>query len=210
LEGGWRDGEGSPSEGSQSFGRSGSFLESLHTARNDLEISLGIGNFKQETGNRKQMKLTQLARGLGISKGQASKLAARGMPTSDLEAAKAWRTANLDPAWAKPSPPAPPAPPSPLAHFVLHAHLATPCRPEFIVAALLDAGFRGFTGKQVCDLAALICLQWMDVAIAIIGDKETLFDFPEWSRRPAADLERELEALRDELMDPAAADDETD
>lgn len=47
------------------------------------------------------MTLTDLARGLHISKGQASKLAARGMPTSSIDAAIAWRKSNLDPAWAK-------------------------------------------------------------------------------------------------------------
>ncbi len=47
------------------------------------------------------MTLTELARGLHISKGQASKLAARGMPTSSIDDAATWRRENLDPAWAK-------------------------------------------------------------------------------------------------------------
>ena len=45
--------------------------------------------------------MTELARALELSKGQVSKLAARGMPTSDVAAAEAWRTEHLHPAWAK-------------------------------------------------------------------------------------------------------------
>lgn len=42
-----------------------------------------------------------LASLLGISKGAASRLAARGMPTHSLEAAQAWRATHLDPARTK-------------------------------------------------------------------------------------------------------------
>lgn len=45
--------------------------------------------------------MTELARALELSKGQVSKLAARGMPTHDVSAAEAWRTEHLHPAWAK-------------------------------------------------------------------------------------------------------------
>ena len=45
--------------------------------------------------------MTELARALELSKGQVSKLAARGMPTHDVAAAEAWRTEHLHPAWAK-------------------------------------------------------------------------------------------------------------
>ena len=48
------------------------------------------------------MTMTDLARQLGLSKGQVSKLAAKGMPVDDLAAAKRWRHNNLDPSWAKP------------------------------------------------------------------------------------------------------------
>ena len=47
--------------------------------------------------NSSYMKQIELCEALGLSKGQISKLVARGMPTSSLEAAKAWRRANLDP-----------------------------------------------------------------------------------------------------------------
>jgi hypothetical protein len=43
------------------------------------------------------MTLTQLAKELGISKGQASKCAKRGMPCDDVEAARRWRRRNLEP-----------------------------------------------------------------------------------------------------------------
>jgi hypothetical protein len=42
-----------------------------------------------------------LAAGLGISQAMASKLVAKGMPTSSVRAAKAWRAKNLDPMRAK-------------------------------------------------------------------------------------------------------------
>ena len=45
--------------------------------------------------------MTELARALALSKGQVSKLAQRGMPTTDVAAAEAWRTEHLHPAWAK-------------------------------------------------------------------------------------------------------------
>lgn len=51
------------------------------------------------------MTQNELAEALGISRGQCSKLAARGMPTHDLDAARVWRRSNLDPAWAKPTRP---------------------------------------------------------------------------------------------------------
>ncbi len=47
---------------------------------------------------RSQNHLAEL---LGISKGQASRHAARGMPTDSLEAAQAWRKATLNPAQIK-------------------------------------------------------------------------------------------------------------
>lgn len=46
--------------------------------------------------------MTDFARILGLSKGQVSKLASRGMPVDDVEAAKQWRRRNLDPSWTKP------------------------------------------------------------------------------------------------------------
>lgn len=49
------------------------------------------------------LTLTALADVLGISKGQASKLAARGMPTDDVTAARRWRAENLPQQWAKPA-----------------------------------------------------------------------------------------------------------
>jgi len=44
---------------------------------------------------------TDLADRLGLSKGSVSTLAGRGMPTHSVEAAQAWREANLDPARRK-------------------------------------------------------------------------------------------------------------
>lgn len=49
------------------------------------------------------MTLTELAGHLEISKGQASKLAAAGMPTDSVEAARQWRRDNLRPEWSKES-----------------------------------------------------------------------------------------------------------
>lgn len=43
------------------------------------------------------MTLTELAKELGISKGQASKCAKRGMPRDDVEEARRWRRRNLEP-----------------------------------------------------------------------------------------------------------------
>ncbi|MBC9071833.1 hypothetical protein IAI53_07615 [Thauera sp. CAU 1555] len=47
------------------------------------------------------MTLTELGNALGISKGQVSKLADRGMPTDSVEAARAWRAKNLHPSWSE-------------------------------------------------------------------------------------------------------------
>lgn len=44
-----------------------------------------------------------LARDLGLSGASISKLAARGMPTHSRDAAEAWRHANLQPSWMKPT-----------------------------------------------------------------------------------------------------------
>ncbi len=50
------------------------------------------------TTPRSQNHLAEL---LDLSRGAVSRLAARGMPTSSVEAAQAWRKANLDPARTK-------------------------------------------------------------------------------------------------------------
>jgi hypothetical protein len=47
------------------------------------------------------MTLTELAGELGITKGQASKCAQRGMPTHDVEAAREWRRRNMHPSWCE-------------------------------------------------------------------------------------------------------------
>jgi hypothetical protein len=41
------------------------------------------------------MNHAELAAGLGISRSNATKLVARGMPTDSIEAARAWRRANV-------------------------------------------------------------------------------------------------------------------
>jgi len=51
--------------------------------------------------NDTPMTMTSLGEALGLSKGQVSKLAAKGMPTDRVEAARAWRTENLRPEWSK-------------------------------------------------------------------------------------------------------------
>lgn len=43
------------------------------------------------------MKQTDLCKALGLSKAQVSKLVARGMPTTSVEAAEDWRRRNLEP-----------------------------------------------------------------------------------------------------------------
>lgn len=43
------------------------------------------------------MKQSELSKALGLSKGQVSKLVARGMPTDTVEGAEAWRRKNLEP-----------------------------------------------------------------------------------------------------------------
>lgn len=46
------------------------------------------------------MTMTGLGEALGLSKGQISKLAAKGMPTDSVAAARAWRAENLHPSWS--------------------------------------------------------------------------------------------------------------
>lgn len=45
------------------------------------------------------LSLSTLGEALGLSKGQVSKLAARGMPVDSVEAARAWRAKSLHPSW---------------------------------------------------------------------------------------------------------------
>ena len=47
------------------------------------------------------MKLCELAEQLDVSTSMISRLRRRGMPTNSVAAARAWRTANLDPALVK-------------------------------------------------------------------------------------------------------------
>lgn len=47
------------------------------------------------------LTMTQLGEVLGISKAQVSRLADRGMPTTSVEAARAWRVQNLHPSWSE-------------------------------------------------------------------------------------------------------------
>lgn len=51
--------------------------------------------------NDNPMTMGSLGEALGLSKGQVSKLAAKGMPTESVEAARAWRAQNLRPEWSK-------------------------------------------------------------------------------------------------------------
>lgn len=46
------------------------------------------------------MKLVELGAELGVTKAQVSRLAARGMPTDSVDAARAWRAKNLHPSWS--------------------------------------------------------------------------------------------------------------
>lgn len=50
--------------------------------------------------NDTPMTFTELGKALGVEKSQVSKLAARGMPTDNVEAARAWRAQNLHPSWS--------------------------------------------------------------------------------------------------------------
>lgn len=93
-------------EGNVGRTRLGGPCETHDTRANvDPELSLVTGLANQETGhpitmNDSHMTMTDLAEALDLSKGQVSKLAARGMPTDSIETARAWRAQNLHPSWS--------------------------------------------------------------------------------------------------------------
>lgn len=109
---------------------------------------------------KEKLTLTDLAVSLGVSVGQASKCAARGMPTDDLEAARQWRLENLH--WkartARPiPPPPPPPPPDPVSLALREAVPVMLFSPEIIAAVATDAGIamtaeqaRKFTAYMLC------------------------------------------------------------
>lgn len=154
------------------------------------------------------MSITEMAEALGLSKGQVSKLADRGMPLEDVSSAIAWRTRYLDPSWAKQHPvqgdvcvPADGA--LDVARVIVRGFLARSTSfgvftPEAAVGLLVDAGIRDFTGEQAHRLAAGILLLWMECGDqASGGDLE--FETPLWVDRPHEQIRAELDLLRQEL-----------
>lgn len=150
------------------------------------------------------MNQSTLARRLGLSKGQVSKLKAQGMPTDSVDAALAWRARNLDPSWMKSAPAR--RVPEPIEELLKRLPSFSPNDPSFLVAALIDAGFRGFTGEQARQLAGIIVNRWMAEATHAIGDENAGFVLPDCWKKPGNMLAQELQALIDDLLTTTAHD----
>lgn len=130
------------------------------------------------------MGVRSIARELGISPAQASKLAKRGMPTDDLQAAIRWRDIHLDPRWQAKEPPAPPPPPDPRMQLVAHVlHYEVPKRlwkPNVLALAAVEVGIVA-TPEQLIDMNQMAAVLWMEVICQALGDDEgeQFFDLPE-------------------------------
>jgi hypothetical protein len=112
--------------------------------------------------------LTAFAAALGISKAQASKCAARGMPVDDLEQARQWRLMHLH--WKAKTTPAPaqPPPPDPVADTL---HRTVPrlfFKPGLIAACVVDAGL-DLDGDKTMHMAEALTLAYMSVVDHVTG-----------------------------------------
>lgn len=144
------------------------------------------------------MNQSELARRLGISKGQVSKCKQHGMPVDSVEAAAEWRRQHLDPSWAKPAPQR--RVPEAVERFMQTVPLLSTFSPNFIAAALIDAGIEA-TGDQAAKLGALIVHQWMEDATALAEDDSLQFTLPDCWQLPDDRLASELDALKVELLE---------
>lgn len=125
------------------------------------------------------MTQNELAEALGISKGQCSKLAARGMPTHSLEAARAWRRRNLDPAWSKPTE----RPPSdemdnPIDAVVFGVLPRLFFDPDQITTAVRAAELEA-DEDGIVRLAAALAGVYGDVLVRLMGFPERPLNLPE-------------------------------
>lgn len=134
----------------------------------------------------------ELGRRMGLSKGQISKLAARGMPTTNVEAAEAWRRENLMPQWRKftenrtnPNPA-----PRQLTQAELDAMIklwtqdvltAGALHPLAVAASFLDAGIP-VTPKQATRFAEVQLLTIMEYVSELFNDPNLRFSIPAWAQ----------------------------
>lgn len=127
---------------------------------------------KQETARPPPRgAMAALARALGLSRGQITKLAARGMPVDDVDGARAWRRRHLDPSWAKPDP-------GPLGASgsgegdpvgkALRLMCADVCNPEFVSIAIAAAGLE-LDGEETLRMAEGLAEAYMALADTILG-----------------------------------------
>lgn len=136
------------------------------------------------------MNMTELARVLGLSKGQVCKLAQKGMPLDDPASADAWRTEHLNPAWMKRKAPAPAPAGLPMldhmeaANNVLRAFLSRSASwpifdPLAVSAVLHEAGIQA-SDDQARRFAALLLVTWASYADELVDGDELLFELPAW------------------------------
>lgn len=136
------------------------------------------------------MNMTELSRALGLSKGQVSKLAQKGMPLDDVAAADAWRAGHLNPAWMKRKALAPTPAGLPLldpmeaANNVLCAFLSRSAvwpifNPQAVSALLHEAGIHA-SDDQARRFAALLLVAWASYADELVDGDELLFELPAW------------------------------
>lgn len=119
------------------------------------------------------MTMTDLARQLGLSKGQVSKLAAKGMPVDDLDAAKRWRHNNLDPSWAKSERGSPsyrvPGADDPVGVVLRVGIPPGLLDPVLITLMAADAGFH-FSGEESLRLSEAFADLYMQTTDDLLGD----------------------------------------
>lgn len=132
------------------------------------------------------MRQAELCEALGLSKGQVSKLVARGMPTDSVANAEAWRRRNLEPmmvashaAKKRPSPAEPTPPVNPI-DAVLFGVLPRLLLDRLeLLAVLVDAGIEP-TPEDLDAIGAGLAGHLSRVLIEYLGCPQRDLNLPDW------------------------------
>ncbi len=132
------------------------------------------------------MKQAELCEALGLSKGQVSKLVARGMPTDSVANAEAWRRRNLEPmmvashqAKKRPTPVESTTTPNPI-DAVLFGVLPQLLLDRMeLLAVLVDAGIEP-TAEDLDAIGAGLAGHLHRVLIERMGFPQQDLNLPDW------------------------------
>ncbi|WP_133091808.1 hypothetical protein [Thauera propionica] len=146
------------------------------------------------------MKQVELCEALGLSKGQVSKLVARGMPTDSVESAEDWRRRNLEPMMAvahvhrkvragmlrqeATSPPAHQAAANPIDAVVFGVLPQLLFERTALLKILTDSGIEP-TPDQFNWFAAELSAHLWDVLTRGMGFPDRALNLPAWMDEPA-------------------------